>query len=192
MAWYKTSGINKKKYTCGHCKNNVGPNSGYFYESTDIVYKRNRIYICPVCDKPTYFSSEGNQFPGVSFGETVQHLPNQIEEIYNEARRCLSVSCYTSAVMVCRKLLMHIAVEKGAKENKKFMEYVEWLKQNNYLPPDGESWVDYIRQKGNEANHEIILMEQKDAESLITFLGIFLKFVYEFPASLPNHNSSSD
>ena len=186
MAWYQTSGISKKNFTCGYCKNKVGPSNGYRYDSSDGNERKNRIYICPVCDRPTYFTPGEKQYPGAPFGDPVQHLPIQIEELYNEARRCLSVSSYTSAVMVCRKLLMHIAVEKGAEENQTFMDYVEWLQQNNYLPPDGVSWVDYIRQKGNEANHEIILMEKEDAESLITFLGIFLKFVYEFPASLPN------
>jgi hypothetical protein len=49
------------------------------------------------------------------------------------------------------------------------------------VPPNGEEWVDHIRQKGNEANHEIVLMSSEDAKDLITFIEMLLKFIYEFP-----------
>jgi hypothetical protein len=96
----------------------------------------------------------------------------------------MTVNSFTSAVLTCRKLLMHIAVAKGAAPGKSFMEYVEYLDQKNYIPPDGKGWVDYIRKKGNEANHEIKIMSVADASDLITFLEMLLKFVYEFPAKV--------
>jgi len=81
---------------------------------------------------------------------------------------------------------MHLAVEKGAPQGKSFLEYVEYLSQKGYVPPDGKAWVDYIRTKGNEANHEIKIMSADDAKRLITFLEMLLKFVYEFPAQVPS------
>jgi hypothetical protein len=54
-----------------------------------------------------------------------------------------------------------------------------------YVPPDGKGWVDHIRKKGNEATHEIALMTAADAEELISFVEMLLKFVYEFPARVP-------
>jgi len=44
--------------------------------------------------------------------------------------------------------------------------------------------VDHIRQKGNEANHEIKVMTAQDARDLVSFLEMLLKFVYEFPAKI--------
>ena len=79
---------------------------------------------------------------------------------------------------------MHIAVEKGAAVGKSFLEYVEYLAQKGYIPPDGKGWVDYILKKGNEANHEIKIMSSDDAADLITFSEMLLKFVYEFPAKV--------
>jgi len=96
----------------------------------------------------------------------------------------MTVNSFTSTVLTCRKLLMHIAVEKGAPEGKSFMEYVEYLSQKNYVPPDGKGWVDAIRTRGNEANHEIKIMAVADASELITFLEMLLKFIYEFPAKV--------
>jgi hypothetical protein len=75
----------------------------------------------------------------------------------------MGVNSFTSAVLTCRKLLMHIAVEKGAPTNQSFLQYVEYLEQNHYVPPGGKGWVDYIRTKGNEANHEIKIMAYRAA-----------------------------
>ena len=55
-----------------------------------------------------------------------------------------------------------------------------------YVPPNGQGWVDHIRKKGNEANHEIRLMSRRDAEELILLAEMLLKFVYEFPSRVPS------
>ena len=44
--------------------------------------------------------------------------------------------------------------------------------------------MDYIRQKGNEANHEIVIMDRPEAEELLVFSSMLLKFIYEFPARM--------
>jgi len=119
--------------------------------------------------------------PSPAFGKAVQHLPNDIGALYNEARDCTGVGAFTAAVLACRKILMHIAVEKKAKEGESFLDYVNYLADKNYVPPDGKDWVDRIRTKGNEANHEIVEMKKQDAEDLIVFLEMLLKFIYEFP-----------
>ena len=77
---------------------------------------------------------------------------------------------------------MHIAVSKGAEENKSFASYVDYLSDNNYVPPDAKAWIDHIRKKGNEANHDINIMPKEDAEELISFIEMLLKLIYEFPA----------
>lgn len=86
---------------------------------------------------------------------------------------------------------MHIAVEKGAAAGNNFFSYVEYLANNHYVPPDGKTWVDYVRVRGNEANHEIMIMGQTDAESLITLVGALLRFIYELPSLLPSTTSVS-
>ena len=80
---------------------------------------------------------------------------------------------------------MNIAVQKKASKDLSFLEYVEHLSSQGYIPPDGKSWVDHIRKKGNEATHEIKLMDKDDAEDLIKFSEMLLKFIYEFPGLIP-------
>jgi len=80
---------------------------------------------------------------------------------------------------------MHIAVDQKAKEGLSFLDYVEYLANNGFVPPNGKRWVDHIRKKGNEANHEIALMSQDDAKDLVSFAEMLLKFIYEFPNRVP-------
>jgi hypothetical protein len=144
-----------------------------------------QIHICPHCDEPSYFNRGRIQVPGPIPGNTVAHLPNELEALYKEARNCVSVSAHTASVLTCRKLLMNIAVQQGAPEGRRFIEYVEYLAANGFVPPNGQGWVDHIRRKGNEATHEISLMSQEDAEQLISFAEMLMKFIYEFPNKIP-------
>jgi hypothetical protein len=92
---------------------------------------------------------------------------------------------YTPSVLACRKILMNVSVALGAKAGEPFVNYVQFLADSGYVSPNGKHWVDHIRKKSNEANHEIALMSKDDAEQLITFVEMMLKFIYELPASVP-------
>ena len=179
MAWENLGNHGPKKFTCGYCGNIVASARGY-YNQAEQAY----IYACPNCDAPTYFRAE-KQTPGVAPGNEVSHLPNDIAALYREARMCISVNAHTAAVLTCRKLLMNIAVAQGARAGDSFLSYVEFLAEKGYVPPNGKGWVDHIRSKGNEANHEIKLMSQPDAVDLISFTEMLLKFIYEFPNRVP-------
>jgi len=80
---------------------------------------------------------------------------------------------------------MNIAVSEGAKEGLRFIEYVDHLATKGFVPPNGRHWVDHIRKKGNEANHEITIMVNKDSQELLVFIEMLLKFIYEFPNLVP-------
>jgi len=144
------------------------------------------VYICSSCDQPSYFGpAPWSQVPGLAPGKDVAPVPDDIGALYREARMAVSVNSYTAAVLTCRKLLMNIAVAQGAPGDGSFLSYVEYLADKGYVPPNGKGWVDHIRNKGNEATHEIKLMSQSDAEELITFAEMLLKFIYEFPSRVP-------
>jgi uncharacterized GH25 family protein len=79
---------------------------------------------------------------------------------------------------------MNLAVQHGAGEGKGFTEYIDFLDAKGYVPPNGKVWVDRIRTKGNEATHEIRLIDQKEAQQILKFTEMLLKFCYEFPSML--------
>ena len=77
---------------------------------------------------------------------------------------------------------MNVAVEEGADENESFAVYVNWLADKGFVPAKGRSWVDRIRERGNEANHEIPDIDRTDAEDVLSFTEMLLKVNYEMPA----------
>ena len=181
MKWQGLGGIASKKYICGYCDNKVASDRGY---NTDLG-SNSFISICPYCQKPSYFSPQYDQIPGIAAGNDVDSLPDDIDSLYREARNCVAVSAFTASVLTCRKLLMNIAVAQEAEAGKSFLFYVDYLANEGYVPPNGRGWVDHIRKKGNEANHEIALMSHEDAVELISFAEMLMKFIYEFPAKIP-------
>lgn len=182
IEWNNTKKLPSQKFVCGYCNNDISSNQGF--SGLDKEHNVSVcIYICHHCNQPTYFDFEQKQFPGIPFGEAVKSINSKdVEHLYEEARNCMKVSAFTAAVMCCRKLLMNIAVSQGAAQSLKYYEYVDYLSSNNFIPPKGKQWVSLIRDKGNDANHEIPNMNEKDARALIIFVEMLLKFIYEFPA----------
>lgn len=178
-AWSGTSALSARRYTCGYCGRAIASVVGFKSNFSSRV-----LYICPNCGDPTYFQ-ESDQLPGVAPGSEVVGLPSDVQALYRETRNCVAASCFTGAVLVARKLLMNVAVSLGASPGNSFASYVGYLESAGYIPPNGNAWVDHIRQKGNEATHEIVLSTKPDAEELIVFLEMLLRFVYEFPHRVP-------
>ncbi len=185
--WYKLQRLENQAFICGYCNTNVSSIDGYkLGEHGDGSGKQvASLHICPNCGGPIFFTQSGEYRPSPALGNTVQYVPNELNKLYEEARRCTSENCYTGSVLLCRKMLMNIAVEQGAKEGRQFIEYVTYLSDNGYTPPSGKHWVDHIRKKGNEATHEIAVMSKDDANELIIFIEMLLKFIYEFPQMIP-------
>lgn len=184
--WLHTISQSKIRYKCGFCGTDTTPSFGW--NTNESLGIKGYVLICSFCNKPSLIITRNNiiveQSPISIFGNGVEGLPEDLELLYNEARSCTSSSAFTSAVLTCRKILMHIAVEKGAEEGLNFLSYVNFLSESNVIPADSKDWVDYIRKRGNEANHDIMIMSQKDARDLITFTEMLLRIVYEFPHRL--------
>jgi hypothetical protein len=125
-------------YTCGHCNTKVsgavvavhptmnqqvrGPPSTYWL-------------LCPNCAEGSVKVANGNVYPGVPFGPPVSGLPPVVKSAYDEARQCMSVNAFTACELICRKILMHVAVDKGAKEGESFAAYIDYLESKEYITP---------------------------------------------------------
>lgn len=66
---------------------------------------------------------------------------------------------------------------------------MEYLGDRGYVAPDARAWVDRVRERGNEANHEIVIMGENDAKELLDFIEMLLRFIYEFPSRLPGETN---
>lgn len=169
-------------YDCGYCGVLVGSDRGW----RDKV-NANMIYVCPHCSRPTYYNRiYRQQVPGPLLGREVRHLPPAVAAAYDEARACASINAHTAVGMLCRKLLMHVAVEQGAKPGKPFTAYIDFLDKSGWISPNGRQWVDWIREHGNRATHEMETASAEDAFRSLTFTEALLRTVYELPGDLPS------
>lgn len=190
QGWQKPDYIETKSFICGYCGDRVSSDRGYKlnYHGDGSGQQVGGAYICPSCLCITMITPDGGRFPGHVPGSPVKYLPPDIGSLFDEARRSASQNCFTATAMICRKILMNTAVERGAKPNQTFLEYVNYLSEQGYIPPNGKHWVEHIRKKGNEATHEIILMKEKDATELLFFIEMLLRFVHEFPNMIPRED----
>ena len=179
--WVSTQAVQATNYRCGYCSSDVASGLGWQTDGGNAF-----IRICPQCNGPTFFDIREAQWPGPKIGLPIHNLSPDVDSIYEEARASIAANAFTGAVMLCRKILMHTAVEKGADKNKSFQQYVKWLIDERYAPRGAEEWLDYIRARGNEANHEIVVMKKEDAVGVVGFTEALLRGVYELPKMVPS------
>jgi hypothetical protein len=115
-------------------------------------------------------------------------------DVWEEVRECLAVGAFTAAVMMCRKLLFHVAVSQGlaAKNEKDFAptytQAVEFLEDEGLVTKKMRTWVDRIKDVGNDANHEITPITQGAAMDVAEFTEQLLRLTYEMDALIEAGN----
>src|SRR6185312_14445014 len=176
--WKSAQALPNRQFVCAFCSFTVSSVLGYgIGANPDASGKMiGASYLCPNCKGPNTFGPDGNRYPGPAFGKEVKSVPDGLNDLYEEARRCTTRNCFTAAVLLCRKMLMNIAVHEQAAPGLAFIEYVNYLADKGYVPPNGKHWVDHIRKRGNEATHEIALMSEGDAKDLVGFVEMLLRF----------------
>ena len=170
-------------YTCGHCNTTVaGIIVSVYSNSLGSV----RWVLCTNCGYGSVVN-DNKLYPGTLFGPIIEGLPENVEEAYHEAKSCMSLNAYTACELLCRKILMHVAVEKGAKEGEPFSEYLSYLEEKGYITPPMKKWVDLIRQHGNKATHRLESPNKERAESTLMFTTELLRLVYEMQYLAKKH-----
>ena len=120
----------------------------------------------------------------------VQGLEPETHHAWHEVRSCLSVGATTAAVHICRKILFHVAAEKGlpAKNDRDraptFAACIEHLQEHGYVTPPMVKWVEKIKDVGNEAAHELDVIPAEKAELVATFTMQLLVLTYQMPHML--------
>ena len=132
--------------------------------------------------------------PGVRPLGVPRGLPPVEAEAWQEVRASLSVGAYTASVMLCRKLLMHVAVGHGlpAKNDNdrapSFVECVDYLETAGIITKLMRPWVDRIKNVGNEANHDLDPPVETRALDVARFTEQLLKLAYEMDAIMAESN----
>ncbi len=125
--------------------------------------------------------------PGATRLQIVDGCPDDVAAAWAEVRADLAAGAWTSAVMMCRKILFHIAVEEGLPAQSEsgraptFKECLNRLRSEGLLTPRQEPWVQNIKDVGNQANHELDPISEEAANRVATFTRQLLVTAYEMP-----------
>ena len=137
--WSNQQTLASRSYTCGYCNRPLASEKGWSGPLVGHQHVKGFIYVCHNCSGPTVFEHHGRQLPAVTFGHPVNDIPEPtVTALYEEARKATGSGAYTAAVLCCRKLLMHIAVAKGAQPGQNFASYVDHLSTNHFISPDAK------------------------------------------------------
>jgi hypothetical protein len=181
--WHDAATIPPMRFDCPHFSATVAATQGYIGQASR--YPSRYITICPACQAATYFDERGRMFPAERMGRNVKNLPDKVSAIYEEARAASSVNAYTACLLLCRTLLSHVAVERGAKKGDTFQRHLKHLFTTGDLPTNAEGWADTIRTSGGEAAHELVIATKDEAHTILTFSTMVLELVYEYSKSPP-------
>jgi Domain of unknown function (DUF4145) len=162
-------------WRCGHCGNRVGvPNPVWQAGESKAI-------MCPVCAEVTALV-HGAYYPPAREHAAVEHLPPDVDVAWNEAVNSAGAGAFTASEIMCRKILMHVAVDKtGADEGKAFTEYIDALDSAGYIPTGLKPKIDEIRTRGNVANHELPASDKEVADRTLSVTRFLLVSIYELP-----------
>jgi hypothetical protein len=156
------------RWTCGFCGDATASDVAYYPKKAATnagrdVFEHWSIRICQSCQRPTWHE-DGRHYPPVRPGRDVSNVPEDTGQLYSEMRDAAGAGAHTASALTGRKILMHVAVEKGAKEGLSFLQYVNYLIDKGYVPTDSDDWV------------------AGDTAALIVLTEQLLRNVYELPA----------
>lgn len=181
-----------RRYVCGWCGHSVVSQVGLFkheqwMDADSLNFgtmneKVRDIRACPDCGGATTFVRD-EQYPKPLLGDSLDPRNKSrdvqlVIALYNEARVAISQGASSCAVLLFRKLLMHIAVEQGAKAGLRFVQYVEFLKDQGVVGKPMHGLLSRIKDDGNEENHEIVRATPEKAQDLLTLVTLLIRSVY--------------
>jgi len=178
------SSLNKSEdraYVTGDCPNCAA----HQFIVIAVTAKQERAWLRCISCRLAVAVNEGVASPSQKPLRVPSGLPAEEMKLWAEIRECLGVGANTAAVMLCRKLLMHVAVAHGlpAKNEKNFAptfaQCVDHLLIEGVVTKRMEPWIDRIKEVGNEANHEIAPVGRDSALDVATFTQKLLELAYE-------------
>jgi len=114
-------------------------------------------------------------------------IPASIKNDFEEALECFSLSAFRSAGVMSRRALQCCCLDKGANENQRLVDQIEWLFTQGVLTKDLKDWAHEVRLTGNDAAHpqkpgEDTLVTEEDAKDILELLEQFTNVLYVAPA----------
>lgn len=141
------------------------------------------IGICNGCQNPCLVLNNGETiYPTPLPSPTNVQIPQQLRDDLDEAKRCLSASCFRACAVMARRCIQNACVDKGTTE-KDLVKQIQELTKMGVITKDIEEWAHVVRWIGNDAAHvNKDPVTKEDANDCLQLAEQFLHVVYVTPA----------
>src|SRR5204863_6516177 len=97
VVWRSAERIETQRWRCGFCDHKVASDQGWSGQTFDDDVRHRGglpmwVAICPSCSLPSVIDRYGRSEPTPKYGEPVEHLPDDVQALYDEARRAVGPS----------------------------------------------------------------------------------------------------
>jgi Domain of unknown function (DUF4145) len=181
--------------TCGSCGRDVSADvvAGWTGGGQPYQHINATLWLkCPNegCGEGSVKLKTGAIYPPAPFGPGIDGLPADVASAWDEAGIAFSVGAFTAAEMMCRKLLMHVAVDQaGSQPGKSFVEYVDELEKGGLIITGLRPVIDQVKNRGNTANHTLPPSDEAVSKMTLKITQHLLQGVYELRSLAPKETS---
>lgn len=173
--------------TCGNCLRGVAAS---IISSAPVQWNNQPRHVvwlqCPSCQDGSVMTASKAVYPAAPAGRSVQHLPGDVEAAWREARTAHAVAAYTASEMMCRKILMHLAVDAaGSSPGRTFVQYIDDLEAKGFVMTNLKPVIELVKDRGNAANHELPASTEDDSLRTLSIVEHLLAGIYELPGLAP-------
>lgn len=114
------------------------------------------------------------------------NLPDFLKNDLSEANICFASKCYKAAALMSRRVLQMCCLNQNAPLEKKLIEQIDWLLEQQIITAKLQKWAHQVRIVGNEAAHEQEknlkeAVSKEDAEDIMKLLKAIVGILYITP-----------
>lgn len=132
-----------------------------------------------------------SHFPKRAPVDAPEHLPADVQRLYLRAAGSLRSGDNDAAAMLIRKTLEVALGQRFGLMEGTLAKRINQLASDHRLTPDMACWADEIRLDGNAAAHESSEPDPDNTRQLLTFLHVFLLYVFTLPAMVAARKANS-
>lgn len=127
------------------------------------------------------------RYPEPKPSKAPDHVPDGIATYFIEASDNLKRAAYTSSGMMSRKVIDVSTKRQLGKESGKYRDNrnrIDALADSGAITKDLQEWAHHVRVGGNDAAHDDDPFTEDQAKDLLSFLELYLTYVYSLPGRL--------
>lgn len=135
------------------------------------------------------------KYPGQMPTSTPAHVPPPLNRYYEQAANSLHSDHDDASGAMSRKVVdvstqQMLGVE--SKEYRTIAQRIDALAAKNLLTPDLKDWAHEVRLGGNDAAHDEDPFSHEEAEELLSFVELYLTYVYALPGRLKSRRERAE